>query len=205
MKPTRYAKILREIRLSKAKVILEVGTWNGDRAVEMMDEALRASNSKVSYYGFDLFEDITPAKSKEEFNVKAPHAFESVEKKLSDWTRAHPGTSFHLERGDTKKTLPDWVDWFKGSKFVDLAWIDGGHSVMTILSDWTNVRKVMKPWGVVLFDDYYLGGPIDVSKVGSNGVVASIREEYGWRTEILEPGDPVSGGGIVKIVKVVVG
>ena len=54
--PARYAKNAELIRHFKPKTILETGTWNGGRAIEMALASFENTDT-VEYYGFDLFED----------------------------------------------------------------------------------------------------------------------------------------------------
>ena len=56
IKPNRYEQLADLIRHYKPKSILEVGTWNGGRAIEMALAAFETQDS-ITYYGFDLFED----------------------------------------------------------------------------------------------------------------------------------------------------
>ena len=40
---------------------MEIGTWNGNHAAQMIKECIRFNlPEKIHYYGFDLFEDLTP-------------------------------------------------------------------------------------------------------------------------------------------------
>ena len=52
----RYAFLLNSIYKNKPKTILEVGVYNGNRAVEMIETA-KIFNKDIMYYGFDLFEE----------------------------------------------------------------------------------------------------------------------------------------------------
>jgi len=69
--PNRYKQLADLIRHYKPETILETGTWNGGRAIEM---ALAAFDNRdaVHYIGYDLFEDATAELDAEENNVK-PH------------------------------------------------------------------------------------------------------------------------------------
>ena len=58
----------------------------------------------------------------------------------------------HLLKGDTKKTLPKFI---RQKKKVDFIFIDGGHSVNTIKSDWNAIKKIISKRSLVIFDDYY--------------------------------------------------
>lgn len=175
----RYDYILQAVEEKQPKAILEVGTWNGGRAFQML---LRAPGAK--YYGFDLFEDATPATDREEMNVKAHFYRDVVQKRLEA-----AGFSVNLYKGNTRETLGSF------NEPVDFVWLDGGHSVETIRSDWENVKRCLTPDAVVLFDDYYSGG-IDTERFGCNKIVADLKHE------VLPQKDHVAGGGFVQIVRV---
>ena len=66
--PNRYKQLADLIRFYKPKTILETGTWNGGRAIEMALASFD-NNDEVHYIGYDLFEDATTGTDKEEFNA----------------------------------------------------------------------------------------------------------------------------------------
>ena len=175
----RYMKLLKAVREKNPKCIVEVGTWNGGRAMEMLNLAPQAI-----YYGFDLFEDADPKTDAEEFNVKQHYSVEDVEMRLT-------GFKVRLIKGNTRETLKN----FKPEIPVDFLWLDGGHSVETIRSDWENLKPHLAKDACVFFDDYYTG-PIDTSKMGCNEIVKDLTHE------VLPIKDAVVGGGFVKIVRV---
>lgn len=174
----RYHQLIDVVRNFKPRAILEVGTWNGDRALEM----LRCVPS-ARYYGFDLFDEATEQTDTEEKNVKRHHALVDVQQKLAAYNA-------QLYRGNTRETLAHF------NEPVDFAWIDGGHSVETIVSDWRNVQRVLMAGAAVFFDDYYSGPTIDTARFGCNRIVADLRHE------VLPLSDPVAGGGWVQMVRV---
>src|SRR5207247_125190 len=55
----RYRYLTDTIRETKAQRILEIGVWNGMQAELMIREAQK-NHKDVEYYGFDLFEEMTP-------------------------------------------------------------------------------------------------------------------------------------------------
>lgn len=173
----RYKQLLAAVRERQPKAILEVGTWNGTRALEMLN-----LSPASRYYGFDLFEDATPATDREEKNVKPHHYMERVAEKLT-------GFEAYLFKGNTRETLANF------NEPIDFVWIDGGHSVETIRSDWENVKRCLTPDAAVFFDDYYTG-PIDTTRFGCNSIVADLKHE------VLPERDQVAGGGWVQIVRV---
>lgn len=172
----RYRYLLELVREKQPKAILEVGTWNGRRALEML---MLSPDSK--YYGFDLFEDATAETDAVEKNVKPHHSLRSVRAYLK-------GFDVELYKGNTRQTLSQFT------KPVDFVWLDGGHSVETIRSDWNNVKRCLEPGATVLFDDYYID--IDTQDVGCNEVIKDLKHE------VIDIADPVAGGGWVKIVRV---
>lgn len=207
--PSRYARIYEEIRRLRAVRLLEVGTWNGDRAVAMIRAAAAASPKReIRYYGFDLFEGMDAEKSKAEFNVKAPSAMAAVEARLMGRELSGIKASFRLFKGDTKSTLPKAAPEI-GEATVDIAWIDGGHSVATVLSDWTWCAKLIRKGGVSLLDDHYSEMPeAEIARFGCNRLIKDLERTRKWdgRTirsiGLLPEADPVRGGGTVRIARV---
>ena len=176
----RYSQLIQIVESKQPKRILEVGTWNGRRAVEMLEVAPLAY-----YYGFDLFENATKETDEKEFNVKAHNTMDSVRGYLDQY---YPG-QYELYKGDTNETLR----YFQEE--IDFAFIDGGHSEETIRNDFQNVVRVMKQ-GTIVLDDFYKG--VFKDGVGCNSLVL----ENGFDWEELSICDPVVGGGTVQMVKV---
>lgn len=176
----RYEQLLSFVREAKPKAIVEIGTWNGDRAQQMLNIA----PDGCRYYGFDLFEEATVQTDREEMNVKPHYFLDNVYQKLSSW-------NVQLFKGNTRETLK----WFRPEVKIDFVWLDGGHSVETIRSDWESLKPHLAENAYVFFDDYYTG-PIDTSKFGCNEIVKDLRHE------VLPDMDRVSGGGHVQMVRV---
>lgn len=176
----RYAYLIQQVMAAQPTAILEVGTWNGQRALEMLQVS-----PESKYYGFDLFEDATPETDAEEKNVKPHHTMGSVYQTLT-------GFDVQLFKGNTRETLKT----FNGK--VDFVWLDGGHSVETIESDWENVKRCLAPDALVFFDDYYSGPQIDTEKYGCNRIVERLKHH------VVPLVDPVAGGGFVQMVRVYV-
>lgn len=173
----RYRHLLNKVAELKPRRILEVGTWNGERAKNFL-----TLSPGAKYFGFDLFEDATADTDRRELNVKKHHSLKSVQKLLAAY-------DVELFKGDTRKTLAEF------NETVDFVWLDGGHSVETIRSDWENVKRCLEPGATVFFDDYYSGG-IDTSKYGCNEVVKGLQHE------VLPEKDIVRPEGFVQIVRV---
>jgi predicted O-methyltransferase YrrM len=173
----RYSQLIAACYKAQPAAILEIGTWNGERALQLLQAAPGAR-----YYGFDLFEDATAATDAEEMNVKRHNALAEVQGRLR-------GYRAELFKGNTRATLEQF------DSPVDFVWMDGGHSVETIASDWDNVCRLALPEAEIYLDDYYTG-PIDVERFGCNKLVTGLKHE------VLPAADPVMGGGFVQMVRV---
>ena len=156
-KKKRYSNLLINILIERPKSILEVGVYNGNRALEMI-QAARVFYDEINYYGFDLFEDFKKEILKKEHS-KTPISKKKITDKLSNYG------IIKLYKGYTEKTLPKFS---KKKIFVDFIFIDGGHAIKTIDNDWKHCSKLMKKNSLVIFDDYYLGDKNILSKFGSN-------------------------------------
>jgi predicted O-methyltransferase YrrM len=184
----RYAQLLDLIAKHKPFRILEVGTWNGARACELIGEALK-HRPEVTYTGFDLFEDATPETDAAESNVKRHFTLEQVDDRLRQFCHGKP-VLYELVKGNTRETL------HRQTWYADFVWLDGGHSIDTIASDY----QALKHCQTVAFDDYYTndeqGRGIDTSVFGCNQLVAGLPHV------LLPVKDPVRGGGYVQIAVV---
>ena len=194
----RYAQLAELIRTYKPKRIVEVGTWNGGRAIEMALAAFE-NRDRVHYTGFDLFQDATAETDKKEQNTKPHNHFNAVVKRLEEFSEKmkekNKTFTFSLLKGDSKETMPRAK---KKLKKTDFAFIDGGHSEETILSDYENLMHVP----VVVLDDYYAkdaDGKIPGDEfLGTNRLLETMKENS--RVYVLPSQDRVKDGGTVHLM-----
>ena len=162
----RYDQLLKLVDQAKPRTIVEIGVWNGKRAQAMAEVALKYHDN-VRYTGYDLFEDATDATDQAELNAKAHNTLDRVTGGLNAFRARHPGFTFTLVKGNTRQTLREPIT-------ADFAYIDGGHSVETIRSDY----EAVKDCPVVVFDDYYMpdgDAPcVDLDRYGANRIVDAI-------------------------------
>lgn len=143
----RYHQLVRIIREEHVGAIVEIGTWTGERALQMIQAAAGFRPiEEVMYFGYDLFEQQTMQDLKNEFS-KESWPEEVVRRRL-----AATGAVIKLFKGKTKDTLPSSLPFG-----ADLYFIDGGHSEQTIENDWRWVSDMLTSRSVVVFDDYYVG------------------------------------------------
>ena len=182
----RYQQLLELVAKLKPKTVIEVGTWNGYRALQM-----NQINPGMKYIGLDLFETATDDTDKLEKNVKAHHTLASVQQALES---GH--VDAELFCGDSRETFLKCL-LAHGTQFADLIFIDGGHSVETIRSDLGHARRAIKPGGMIILDDFYSYMPgEELLKFGCQTVLAGM--EY----DLLPVKDSVSGGGKVQMAAV---
>ena len=177
-KYSRYRHIYWIIINLRPKSILEVGVYKGKRSNEMINLTKDFTKS-LSYYGFDLFEKIQMSKINLELS-KQPLSRTQLQKKLLNNFK---DVKINLIQGDTKKTLKNFS---KKKKKIDFVFIDGGHSIQTIQSDWNNVKNFISEKSVVIFDDYYDDKNI-IKKFGCNKIIEKLESKYKY--EILPSND----------------
>jgi predicted O-methyltransferase YrrM len=160
--------------------ILEIGTYDGTNAIRMCNAVV---NCEPYYLGADLFEKAPDY----ELPKDAP-TIETVAKLIE----SEP-ILFRLLKGDTRKTLKSLDVNFH---FV---FIDGGHSVKTIKSDWNNVERIIDENSIVVFDDYYHNR----EDIGAKKIVDELDKKY--KKEFIGPiltFDTDVGDIVVQMVKV---
>ena len=165
-----YRPLFDWLKTHECRNIMEIGTHNGNNAVMMIKEAARIVPVEgIHYWGFDLFEDLTEEAHDREFSYPSPGRVHDIEANI----RAQVGATITLTKGDTKETLKD-----AQGPLMDLIYIDGGHSIETIRSDWANVQKFVDSHTVIFLDDYFP----DKDDLGCKFL---LREMKGYKVEVL--------------------
>jgi len=180
----RYIHLLEIVKQMKPKRILEIGTWSGARARQMLE---LSPNSE--YFGFDLFEEATDETDKEEKNVKKHYSLDDVTERLN-------GLNARLYKGNSRNTLKEYLDEY-GENSADCVFIDGGHSVETIQSDYDYAKKIVQKNGIIIFDDFYTEMPDEELKLYGAQEILKNEEYY-----LMPTRDHVKGGGRVQMAVV---
>lgn len=177
----------------KHLVFLEVGTYDGVRASQLLSTWLKDSAGRTAHYiGFDLFELCTPEIARAELSKeRLPPRESEVKLRL-----LATGAQVTLFKGFTRDRL---VPWSKHTDIrPDLIFLDGGHSLDTVASDWGAVARVMGPHTLVLLDDYYEGRDDFGCRPLVNGLD---RERY--QVVLLDPVDHFTHTGLdIRMVEV---
>jgi len=169
----RYSNLLFFIILHRPKSILEIGVYDGRRALQMI-EAARIFNKRIKYYGFDLFEDFNkyPDILEKELSKK-PKSQLIIKNKLQK------KANVELYKGFTKKTLKNFTK--NNSKKIDFIFIDGGHSIKTIKNDWTYIKKLIHKKSITIFDDYYLNNKRLIKFYGCNKIIDNLENVFQFK------------------------
>jgi len=191
--PQRYKQLLKIIGNYKPQTIVETGTWNGGRAIQMAIAAFQYTDS-VHYVGFDLFEEATPELDHIELNSKPHNSLAAVNKRLQEFgvKMFEQGKEFTFElfKGDTKQTLKD----NDAVKDADFAYIDGGHSYETVKSDYENLKHIP----ILVFDDFFSKDKQD-RMPENDGVNQLMKEIEAYGKVVLPSSDLVKDGGITHL------
>jgi len=215
--PGRYKQLADLIRFYEPAKILETGTWNAGRAIEMALATFDRRDS-LHYIGYDLFENATAETDKEEFNAKAHNTEAAVIKRLNEFQKYvkennNKTFTYELYKGNVRDVLTDNIP-----DDIDVAVMGSGNSYETVNHEYNILKKVP----VVLIDHYFTKDEAEevppeeyhgVNKVFDEikvkNVEADKENEEGWtsfseeftvRKHILPSSDRVLGGGITHLV-----
>ena len=197
----RYKKLAGLVRHYSADkssfTVVETGTWNGGRAIEMALAAFDAVDT-VHYRGFDLFEEATDETVKLELNIKPHNYTEAGGKRLADFAvkmkEAGKTFTYRLYAGNTNETMAN-------ARFddVDFAYIDGGHSYDTVKNDYGYLEEVP----VVVFDDFYSHDDKEfLDNPEYNGIIRTFDEIKSRNKVVLPSQDKTAFGGNVHLAVV---
>lgn len=136
---------------------------------------------EIEYHGFDRCEELDDEDLAREFSKRPP--CQADVRALLEPT----GARIHLYKGYTTDTLPPFVESREAEdRPVDFVFLDGGHSHETIGFDWSRISRIVRPGGVVVFDDYYENDPAEVPGVGCQVLVGGL-DASRFGLELLEP------------------
>ena len=185
---SRYAQLLDIIDEERPTDIVEIGTWNGNRALQMIQQTAKYTPIEdVFYQGFDLFDQQTGEDFRRELS-KAACPENIIQRRLNA-----TGANVYLVAGDTKNTLDD-----EGS-IAGLYFVDGGHSEETTESDAHFVLAMLIHEGIAVFDDYYHAGKPE--GVGCNKVIDNL-DPYQFEITHLPARTLADDGREIGMVKV---
>lgn len=151
----RYEYLYWHLRRNPARNILEIGVYRGVRSREFVKACLANLPAReVNFYGIDLFELYKELDSefitKEFAQTKPPLSRDEIREVLGALL---PQSNIHLFAGRSDRIL---ARHSQDMPQMDFIFIDGGHSLETIQSDFEYCSKLISPAGTIFLDDYWL-------------------------------------------------
>jgi hypothetical protein len=185
LRPSRYRELLAAVHARRPRTIVEIGAHNGRNACRMIETAaIFTDPSQIHYHGFDLFELLTEDELVKEFSLRPPTRAE-VQRRLEK-----TGANIHLHQGYSRDTLKAWRGGGNGhgAPQVDFLFIDGGHSIETVASDWADLLPTITPDTTVVLDDYYPGDEPQLKELGCRPLIESLDRSQ-FEVEVLKAED----------------
>jgi hypothetical protein len=136
---------------------LEIGVYEGQTAKWVLDNVLTEPGDL--YVGIDPWELEAMDPHKWPRDGRGQEQIGAVEetayRTLDPYLGKHCDVRAYLIKGRSVEVLRDQTCWLCGSdNFFDVAYIDGLHTPLGILSDAVLVWPLVKIGGVIIFDDY---------------------------------------------------
>ncbi len=176
--------------------IMEIGVFDAVHGRQMIDRAVRNGRTHVEYYGFDMFEEMTAEVNEAEIGKKT--FAKSYAQVMEYLTRKTKAKSVKLFKGDSKVTIPEVLHNLPA---MDVIFVDGGHSLGTIQSDFEYALKLAHAKTVIVLDDYYPG---DYSKGCAFIIDTDLSKRASLKVSVLDPVDIYPESGVsVQFVRVV--
>lgn len=170
-------------------VFLEVGTYDGKRAIDLGKFWKEQTGTPFIYLGFDLFEDMDMATNTAELSKSRLPPSQEVVRVLMQAADIR----CQLVKGNTRETIPNFVsNYHDNSPKPDFIYIDGGHSLATIQSDWESLLPLIQPSTYVLFDDYYENR----DDFGCKKLVTALQADPKFKVKLLNPVDVIEKTGL---------
>lgn len=177
----RYANLTRITRERQCTRFLEIGTWAGITAQNLILTAKEFADPRdIFYFGVDLFGLLTPELKRLEHS-KEQMLIENVNRKLNILD-----VNVLLYQGFSHEiilTIPD--------QEFDLIFIDGGHRIETITQDWQDIQRLIGAETVVVFDDYRHSQ----MEIGCKTLIDELDRDK-WNVKILPHTDEFSFGKV---------
>lgn len=151
----RYSYLYWYIRRRKVKNILEIGVYRGARSTGFVKASLkRLAPAEVNFYGIDLFEQFQEQAQdfleSEWAHVKPPLSRAEIRTGLE---RLLPAENIHLLMGLSDEVFAQYLEALPPMDFI---FVDGGHSLETIASDFAACQKLLSSDGTLFLDDVWL-------------------------------------------------
>lgn len=158
-----WEQVLAEYK-GKPLQVLELGTYEGRSAIWLLDNILTNPESHItcvdSWNGGGELDD---------------HDWKGIEERFKENTK--PYSNITAIKSTTTDYLRACTDSF------DLIYVDAGHFAPQALIDSVLSHLVLRPGGIIIFDDYLIGGLLHTPitpKTGIDAFMECFAQEYDW-------------------------
>lgn len=148
---------------------LEIGTFYGANIISVANSYGLHNDSKL--YCIDPWEDYDEYS---EYKNKLETVHNSFMKNIEKSGQAH---KIIINRGYSNNIVPTFQD-----DFFDIIYIDGNHEPEYVLEDAVLSFRKLKVGGMLIFDDYGVGGP-DLTKKGIDGFLSGYHKRISYLGE----------------------
>lgn len=155
------------VRMLKPGIVIETGAFVGYSSL-CIAQALEDNGVNGHLYSFDLFQNL-PDNYSSPLCSDTRNSLHVVRMHLS---KAGLSNRVTLHQGDSVKEIENVFPEKK--PFIDMAFIDGDHTLKGCISDWNVIAERLQPGGIVLLHDvdpkmvwWLLGPPYLVSSISS--------------------------------------
>jgi hypothetical protein len=161
---------------------VEVGSWEGRSALWLMENVL--THPLAYLHCVDTWEG-------EEAQKSEGHDFALKERNFLANTEAYRDAGRLIVWKDKSENVLPILPHFRPA-FIEFAYIDGSHQAPDVLMDALLVWRILKPGGVIIFDDYEWLAPgypeTHKPRLAINAFLAVFQE----RLEVLDKGYQVA-------------
>mgnify|MGYP003341893322 CR=1 FL=1 len=131
---------------------LEIGSFEGRSAVWIMEHMMREG---------DCLTCIDTWQGGEEHSTEDMDAVEiCFDKNIAAAKKEFPGRQVRKWKGSSSTALAEEIQY--GASWYSFIYIDGSHVAKDVLTDACMAWPLLKPKGLMVFDDYMWGNPRDI-------------------------------------------
>jgi len=145
----------------KVKDVLEIGCYEGRATVWLCENALTEVGG--TYDVVDTFEGSLIESGMVHVKNRQAQGLSRIEENFRHNISFFPEIDFTIYKGYSQKVLPQLSE----EKMYDLIYIDASHRADDTLVDAYFAHKLLKPGGILIFDDFAWKDPKDMSPINS--------------------------------------
>lgn len=143
------------------KNVLEIGCYEGRATVWLCENVLKGEG--IEYDIVDTFQGSLQESGMQGIKKNLSEKESFIEKNFSHNISFFPDIKFNIHKGISQQILPTFLQEEK----YDFIYIDASHRADDTFVDAYYAHKLLKPGGLLIFDDFGWKDPKDLSPVNS--------------------------------------